>query len=145
LLRSTRATYEDDAEALFAVISDLGALPAESGLAEPFLQTYKEIFGWLLVDGEVTVDGAMTGQMMRSYMRMRKAEGFDSLVLPAEHFVLMRAVMLLIGLLGQLQASGRWLDVAREWLFGEQPATELGREEGAFFAGRHEYTTEVTV
>ncbi len=145
LLRSTRATYENDANALFAVISELGALPEDSALAAPFLQTYQEIFGWLLVDGEVTVDGAMTGQMMRSYMRMRKADGFDSLMLPAEHFVLMRAVMLLIGLLGQLQASGRWLDVAREWLLGEQPATELGREEGAFFSGRHEYTTEVTV
>ncbi|HEV3053265.1 MAG TPA: AarF/ABC1/UbiB kinase family protein [Solirubrobacteraceae bacterium] len=143
LLRSTKATYDNDASTLFAVISELGALPDNTALAEPFLQTYKEIFGWLLVDGEVTVDGAMTGQMMRSYMRMRKAEGFDSLTLPAEHFVLMRAVMLLIGLLGQLQATGRWLDVAREWLFGEEPATELGREEATFFNGRYDYVTEV--
>jgi predicted unusual protein kinase regulating ubiquinone biosynthesis (AarF/ABC1/UbiB family) len=136
LLRSTRATYENDAEKLFAVISELGALPDDGALAEPFLQTYKEIFGWLLVDGEVTVDGAMTGQMMRSYMRMRKADGFDSLVLPAEHFVLMRAVMLLIGLLGQLRARGNWLDLAREWLLGEPPVTELGRLEAEFFSGR---------
>jgi len=143
LLASTRATYENDAEALFAVISDLGALPADSSLAEPFLDTYQEIFGWLLVDDAVTVDGAMTGAMMRSYMRMRRSEGFESLTLPAEHFVLMRAVMLLIGLLGQLGATGRWLDVAREWLFAEQPATELGRLEAEFFGGRHEYVTEV--
>jgi predicted unusual protein kinase regulating ubiquinone biosynthesis (AarF/ABC1/UbiB family) len=143
LLASTRATYENDAEALFAVISDLGALPADSSLAEPFLDTYQEIFGWLLVDDAVTVDGAMTGAMMRSYMRMRRSEGFESLTLPAEHFVLMRAVMLLIGLLGALGATGRWLDVAREWLFAERPATELGRLEAEFFDGRHEYVTEV--
>jgi predicted unusual protein kinase regulating ubiquinone biosynthesis (AarF/ABC1/UbiB family) len=143
LLASTRATYEHDAEALFAVISDLGALPADSSLAEPFLETYEEIFGWLLVDDAVTVDGTMTGAMMRSYMRMRRSEGFESLTLPAEHFVLMRAVMLLIGLLGQLGATGRWLDVAREWLLGEEPATELGRIEAEFFGGRYDYVTEV--
>jgi predicted unusual protein kinase regulating ubiquinone biosynthesis (AarF/ABC1/UbiB family) len=143
LVASTRATYENDAAALFAVISDLGALPPDSTLAEPFLETYQEIFGWLLVDKAVTVDGTMTGGMMRSYMKMRNSEGFESLTLPAEHFVLMRAVMLLIGLLGQLQATGCWLDVAREWLFGDEPATELGREEAAFFGGRYEYLTEV--
>jgi hypothetical protein len=46
---------------------------------------------------------------------------------------MMRAVMLLIGLLGQLQATGAWLDIAREWLFGEPPVTELGRLEAEFF------------
>jgi predicted unusual protein kinase regulating ubiquinone biosynthesis (AarF/ABC1/UbiB family) len=143
LLASTRATYENDADALFAVISDLGALPPDSNLAAPFLETYTEIFGWLLVDEPVTVDGAMTGAMMRSYMAMRNSEGFESLTLPAEHFVLMRAVMLLIGLLGQLEATGCWLDVAREWLFGDAPATELGRLEAEFFGGRYDYVTEV--
>jgi hypothetical protein len=78
----------------------------------------------------------MTGAMMRSYMEMRRAEGFEALRLPAEHFVLMRAVMLLIGLLGQLEATGRWLDIAREWLFGDDPVTELGRLEGEFFPTR---------
>ena len=43
--------------------------------------------------------------------------------------MLLRAVMLLIGLLGALQATGTWLDVAREWLLGEAPATDLGRLE----------------
>src|SRR5207248_640662 len=112
LIASTRATYEGDAAALFKVIADLGALPADSSLAEPFLDSYQTIFGWLLVEEPVRVDAAVTGAMMRSYNAMRTAEGLDALTLPAEHFVLMRAVMLLIGLLGQLQARGRWLDVA---------------------------------
>jgi len=136
LIASTRATYEGDAEALFRVIADLGALPPDSGLAEPFLESYQTIFGWLLVDREVQVDASVTGAMMRSYNSMRAADGLDALTLPAEHFVLMRAVMLLIGLLGQLRATGRWLDVAREWLFGEEPATELGRLEAKYFSDR---------
>jgi predicted unusual protein kinase regulating ubiquinone biosynthesis (AarF/ABC1/UbiB family) len=143
LIASTRATYENDPQALFAVIADLGALPANPALAQPFFDSYKAIFGWLLVDEPVTVDGSMTGAMMRAYTQMRRADGFDSLTLPAEHFVLMRAVMLLIGLLGQLGATGRWLDIAREWLFSDPPVTELGRLEAEFFNGRFDHVTEV--
>ena len=136
LIASTRATYEADADALFEVITGLGALPPDRRLAQPFLENYQSIFGWLLVDREVSVDGSVTGSMMRSYNSMRQLEGFDALTLPAEHFVLMRAVMLLIGLLGALRARGRWLDVAREWLFGDEPTSELGRAEAEFFADR---------
>jgi predicted unusual protein kinase regulating ubiquinone biosynthesis (AarF/ABC1/UbiB family) len=136
LMASTRATYEHDAEALFKVIAPLGALPDDPGLVQPFYDAYWSIFGWLLSDQTVTVDGAATGAMMRSYNKLRKAEDFKALMLPAEHFVMMRAVMLLIGLLGQLRATANWLDVAREWLLGEEPATELGRAEAEFFSTR---------
>jgi predicted unusual protein kinase regulating ubiquinone biosynthesis (AarF/ABC1/UbiB family) len=136
LMASTRATYEHDAQALFDVISGLGALPPDPALAEPFLEAYESIFGWLLTDHVVTIDGSATGAMMRAYNRLRKAEEFHALTLPAEHFVLMRAVMLLIGLLGQLKARGNWLMLAREWLLGEPPATELGQAEAEFFKSR---------
>lgn len=136
LMASTRATYDHDAQALFKVIAPLGSLPDDPALAEPFFESYWSIFGWLLTDQVVTVDGAATGAMMRAYNRLRRADDFKALMLPAEHFVLMRAVMLLIGLLGLLQATGNWLDVAREWLLGEEPATELGRLEAEFFAAR---------
>ena len=136
LIASTRATYENDAQGLFDVISGLGALPPDPALAEPFLEAYQSIFGWLLTDRTVTVDGSATGAMMRAYTRLRNADAFKSLTLPAEHFVLMRAVMLLIGLLGQLQARGNWLCLAREWLFDEEPCTELGVLEGEFFKNR---------
>lgn len=141
LIASTRATYEHDAEALFEVISGLGALPEDRRLAQPFLENYQMIFGWLLVDERGTVDASVTGAMMRSYNSMRRSDGFESLTLPAEHFVLMRSVMLLIGLLGQLRASGTWLDVAREWLLGDPPVTELGKLEAEYFADRPQTTT----
>jgi len=136
LVASTRATYEGDAMALFRVIAELGGLPGDPALAEPFLESYESIFGWLLTDQVLTIDGSATGAMMRAYNKLRSSDQFRSLVLPAEHFVLMRAVMLLIGLLGQLRATGNWLDLAREWLLGEEPRTELGRQEAEFFANR---------
>ena len=143
LIASTRATYERDAEALLAVVSELGALPPEPALAEPFLESYEAIFGWLMVDRPLRADPTKTASMMRRYSVLRSAEGFESLKLPAEHFVLMRSVFLLVGLLGQLDSENAWFQIAREWLFGDPPATELGRLEQEFFAGRFDYDLEV--
>lgn len=144
LLASTRATYTGDSEALLAVVAGLGALPPDASLAEPFMENYRAIFGWLLAEDPRTITPADTADMMRHYSRMRTEESFSGLTLPAEHFVLIRAVMVLLGLLGQLEATGRWLDTAREWLLGESPATDLGRAEETFFAGRFSYPLEVS-
>jgi len=131
LLATTRATHAGDAQALLAELVSLGALESNPSLAEPFLGAYDSIFGWIFVDEELTVDGRRTGEMMRRYTQLRGADGFESLTLPAEHLVLMRAVMLLIGLLGQLGATNRWFAITREWLYGDEPQTELGRLEAA--------------
>ncbi len=143
LVATTRATHEGDAQGLLDLVAELGALPADPRLAQPFYENYYAIFGWLMVDEPTMADATKTGEMMRHYMEMRGQEGFDEMVLPAEHFVLMRSVMLLIGLLGQLGATNTWFDMAREWIFGDAPRTELGKAEAEFFAGRHEYTTGV--
>ena len=47
LIATTRATYEGDAQKLLDVVVDLGALPPDASLAEPFLESYRAIFGWL--------------------------------------------------------------------------------------------------
>ncbi len=135
LVTTTRATHERDAQALLAELVSLGALEPNPALAEPFLEAYETIFGWIFVDEPLAVDGTRTGEMMRSYMQLRGTEGFESLTLPAEHLVLMRAVMLLIGLLGQLEAENRWLDMTKEWLYGDEPTTELGLAEAAWLQG----------
>ncbi len=134
LLASNRAVHAQDADALFAVMASAGVVAPDPALAQPFLEHYDAILGWLMVDEPLTIDTSRTADMMRRYTELRRADGFGSLELPAEHIVMMRAVMLLIGLLGQLGATNVWLDTAREWLLGEDPATELGRQECAFFA-----------
>ncbi len=141
LVQTTRATHEQDAQKLLEIVASLGALPPDPKLAAPFLENYDAIFGWLMVDTPMTVDAGQTADMMRRYTQMRGQEGFDQLTLPAEHFVLMRGVMLVIGLIGQLRATNTWFDTAREWLYGDPPVTELGRAEEQFFGTRHTYTT----
>ncbi len=126
LLASTRAVHAGDAERLMAVMVEIGALEPNPALAQPFLEAYDAMLGWTFVEEELQVDGTRTGEMMRRYNQLQGHEDFESLTLPAEHLVLMRSVMLLTGLLGMLEASNSWFSIAREWLYGDPPVTELG-------------------
>ncbi len=136
LLASNRAVYERDPQALQQVMVAAGVMDDDPALAQPFFEHYDAILGWLSVPEAMTIDARRTGDMMRRYTELRRSDGFESLELPAGHFVLIRAVMLLIGLLGQLEATNVWLDTGREWLLNEPPVTELGRQEAEFFVDR---------
>jgi hypothetical protein len=54
--------------------------------------------------------------------------------LPADHLFGRRVELLTLAVLSQLEASGNFHRIAREWMFGEAPVTALGREEAAFYA-----------
>jgi hypothetical protein len=41
-----------------------------------------------------------------------------------------------LAVLGQLRARRNWNRIAREWWFGEEPSTELGRQEREFWGAR---------
>jgi len=136
MIDSTIATHAGDPQALLEVVARAGALPPNPALAPLMFQSYDAVFGWLMVDEPLTIESAKTAEMMRVYTELRNADGFDDLVLPAEHIVLLRGVMLVLGVLGQLEATNCWLDIAGEWVFGTEPATELGRQEAEFFSSR---------
>jgi hypothetical protein len=38
--------------------------------------------------------------------------------------------------LGQLRAKRNWHRIMREWVYGDEPATELGAQEWEYFEGR---------
>jgi hypothetical protein len=52
---------------------------------------------------------------------------------PPEHALLVRTVVSSMALLGQLGATANWHRIAREWIYGDAPATELGQLEADFF------------
>jgi len=35
--------------------------------------------------------------------------------------------------LSQLHAKANWHRIAREWIYGDEPVTDLGRKEAAFY------------
>jgi predicted unusual protein kinase regulating ubiquinone biosynthesis (AarF/ABC1/UbiB family) len=58
--------------------------------------------------------------------------------LPPDHLFGRRLEVLTLAVMAQLRARGNWHRVAREWLYGDAPVTELGRLEAAFYAARAE-------
>ncbi len=50
-----------------------------------------------------------------------------------EHLFGRRMEMLTLAVLSQLRARANWHRIAREWMYGDEPVTELGREETDFY------------
>ena len=50
-----------------------------------------------------------------------------------EHLFGRRMEMLTLAVLSQLRARANWHRIAREWMYGDEPVTELGREEADFY------------
>jgi hypothetical protein len=56
--------------------------------------------------------------------------------LPPDHLFGRRLEVLTLAVMAQLRAKGNWHRIAREWMYGDDPVTELGRQEAAFYAAR---------
>jgi hypothetical protein len=56
--------------------------------------------------------------------------------LPTEHLFGRRLEMLTLAVLSQLRARANWHRIAREWIYGDEPVTELGRQEAEFYGSR---------
>lgn len=57
--------------------------------------------------------------------------------MPPEYLFGRRLEHMTLAVLGQLGAKANWHRIAREWVAGEEPATELGRAEAEWLAARH--------
>ena len=57
---------------------------------------------------------------------------------PANELMGRRMETGVLAVLGQLEATRNWLRIGREWWFADEPATELGRDEWAYFESRGE-------
>jgi predicted unusual protein kinase regulating ubiquinone biosynthesis (AarF/ABC1/UbiB family) len=53
-----------------------------------------------------------------------------------EHLFGRRLELLTLAVLGQLEAEANWHRIAREWMYGDEPVTDLGRAEAEFYAER---------
>ena len=54
--------------------------------------------------------------------------------LPADHLFGRRVEMLTLAVLSQLRAHANFHRIAREWIYDDEPVTELGRAEAGFYA-----------
>jgi hypothetical protein len=88
-------------------------------------------------DQEITLDQDVAGSVVmeltdprgKHFARMRHES------LPPEHLFGRRLEILTLAVLGQLRPTNNWHRIAREWMYGDAPVTELGKQEAEFFAG----------
>jgi predicted unusual protein kinase regulating ubiquinone biosynthesis (AarF/ABC1/UbiB family) len=138
-LAAQRAGHEHDAEGLFRIFAEMGLLPHPDRFhAERLLAQFLDATWWYVEDGEVQLAPEVATEVMIQMSDPRSAH-FGQMrheTLPADHLFGRRVEMLTLAVLGQLRARANWHRIAREWMYGDEPVTELGREEAAFYAAR---------
>jgi predicted unusual protein kinase regulating ubiquinone biosynthesis (AarF/ABC1/UbiB family) len=84
---------------------------------------------WCLIDEELQITPEVAGGAFLLALDPRAGAfaGMKRQTLPPEHVFSRRADFFTFGILGQLEAGGNWHRIAREWLYHDEPVTELGR------------------
>ncbi|MFE3024156.1 ABC1 kinase family protein [Nocardia tengchongensis] len=85
--------------------------------------------GWHLLDEDITITPELATAAVVHAVDPRAAEfrGMRRQLLPPEHVFSRRADLLTFATLGRLGTTVNWHRIAREWLYDEPPATEVGR------------------
>src|SRR5579862_9451550 len=102
---------------------------------EQILRQFEDVTWWYTRDAEIELTPEIATQVVidmsdprsRHYAQMRHEN------LPPDHLFGRRTETLTLAVMSQLRAIGNWHRIAREWIFGDEPATELGAAEAAFF------------
>ncbi len=138
------AVLDDDPEALRKGLHDLGFLNNPKRVdAERLMEHVKAVGGWYMEDRELTVDSELVMRAISAVTDPR-SEFFDLMRrenLPANELMGRRMESGVLAVLGQLNATRNWLRIGREWWFADEPQTELGRAEWAYFEAKGEKRT----
>ncbi len=135
-LACQRAGHEGDAQGLFDIWARTGFLPDPSRFEpEGVLAQLVDATWWYLEDREVTLTPQIATDVVIEMSDPRSSH-FGQMrheSLPADHLFGRRVETLTLAVLAQLGATANWHAIAREWMYGDPPRTELGRQEAAFY------------
>ncbi len=139
-LAAQRAVVEHDAPALHGLLAKSGFLPEPERVDPEHLLAFvaEAIWWYTTADEAVKLTPEIATQVMiessdprSSYFREMRHQAMRP-----EHLFGRRMEMLTLAVLSQLRAQANWHRIAREWMYGDDPATELGREEADFYGRR---------
>ncbi|MEA2449751.1 MAG: hypothetical protein QOG63_1683, partial [Thermoleophilaceae bacterium] len=138
--RVIRAGLEGDADAVYQQLAQLGFYkPDYTRLtAERVLEHVQLLQSWYATDENFTLTRDYVSNLMlqagdpRSDYWDQMREG----TVPADSLFARRMEVLTLGVLGQLKATANWHRIMREWLYGDGPATPLGKQEAEWLRGR---------
>jgi hypothetical protein len=131
-----RAGHERDAAEVHRLFARGGLIARPERFApDEVLDQLLAACAWYLDDEEVELRPELATRVIveMSDPRSRHFGQTRRETLPADHILGRRVELLTLAVLAQLEARGNFHRVAREWMYGEDGATELGRAEAAFW------------
>jgi predicted unusual protein kinase regulating ubiquinone biosynthesis (AarF/ABC1/UbiB family) len=138
-LAAQRAGHEGDAQALHRIFSERGFLREPDRFRpDKLLAQFLDATWWYVLDEELALEPDIATRVMIEMADPRSSH-FAQMrheTLPADHLFGRRVEMLTLAVLSQLRATGNWHRIAREWMYGDAPQTELGRAEAEFYGRR---------
>jgi predicted unusual protein kinase regulating ubiquinone biosynthesis (AarF/ABC1/UbiB family) len=136
-LACQRAGHEGDGERLKQIWTETGFLAQPDRFRpDKLLAQFLDATWWYVLDEEVHLRPEVATEVMIEMSDPRSSH-FGQMrheTLPADHLFGRRVELLTLAVLSQLQAGANWHRIAREWMYGDPPVTELGRQEAAFYA-----------
>jgi predicted unusual protein kinase regulating ubiquinone biosynthesis (AarF/ABC1/UbiB family) len=136
-LAAQRAVVEGDAPALHDLLAKSGFLPEPDRVdAEQLLAFIEDAIWWYTTADEtveLTPEIATHVMIESSDPRSSHFREMRHQDMRPEHLFGRRMEMLTLAVLSQLRAHANWHSIAREWIYGDEPVTELGRQEAEFY------------
>ncbi|MET9328424.1 AarF/ABC1/UbiB kinase family protein [Tsukamurella sp. NPDC003166] len=127
-----RAAVADRGDDLVGLLRAAGALRGDGPGADTLLRYFRLSAPWHLRPGPATITPAEVKRAVA--VATSPPECDPPLRLPAAHTFSRRAELLTFGMIGGLEATADWHGICREWIYGDPPSTELGREHAAWLA-----------
>jgi predicted unusual protein kinase regulating ubiquinone biosynthesis (AarF/ABC1/UbiB family) len=136
-LACQRAVVENDSATLHELLAQSGFLPEPERVDPDNLLAFirDAIWWYTTADEPVQLSPEVATQVMieSSDPRSSHFKEMRHQSMRPEHLFGRRMEMLTLAVLSQLRARANWHRIAREWMYGDEPATELGRAEAEFY------------
>jgi len=133
-----RAVIEGDTDRIMRLGTDVGFFPEpEKFKPDRVLEHFRAATSWYTADEYIELTPEYATQVLID-MSDPRSEYFGQLrheSAPPDHIFARRMEVLTLAVIAQLHARGNFHRIAREWFYGDEPATELGRLEEEFYSG----------
>ncbi len=131
-----RAVIEGDKDTIMRLGTATGFFPEpEKFDPDKVLEHFRAATSWYTADEYIELTPEWATQVLID-MSDPRSEYFGQLrheSAPPDHIFGRRMEVLTLAVISQLRARGNFHRIAREWFYGDEPATELGEQEATFY------------